>query len=239
MESRGDRTGSRRKPIRGGRFWSNIAMTNGADACWEWLGSVTPRKLRPSKTGRSFNGGYGMAYQDGKSIAAHRAMYIKMKGPVPPGMDVCHTCDNRRCVNPAHLFLGTRYENILDCKLKGRHRGHNGAGKLTRENVEEILRETMAGVPGTTLAARFAISHYMVYAIIRGRKHRDVPRPEGFCRPSRDAWLREQAGGNGASPVRLAAIRRTQAIEHTCDCGRVIKGNAIGAHRKACRRAAA
>jgi hypothetical protein len=54
-------------------------------------------------------------------VSLHKLSHIIHKGPVPDGMDVCHTCDNRRCWNPHHLWLGTRKQNMEDCTRKGRH----------------------------------------------------------------------------------------------------------------------
>jgi hypothetical protein len=83
--------------------------------CWEWQGALTH--------------GYGSFGLRGRTTSAPRAMWMLFCGPpddfatIPHGMDVCHTCDNRLCINPAHLWLGTRHENVLDAQRKGRLRG--------------------------------------------------------------------------------------------------------------------
>lgn len=78
------------------------------DGCWLWQG-------------RANSSGYGaFSLIPGRSTGAHRASYMIHKGPVPKGMEVCHTCDVPLCVNPEHLFLGTKRDNMQDCLRKGR-----------------------------------------------------------------------------------------------------------------------
>lgn len=89
------------------RLEKNILKT---DSCWEWQ----KRKDRD---------GYGMV--DGVlrkhyGQRAHRASYQIYKGEIPKGMVVMHTCDNRSCVNPNHLVIGTQKDNVRDCRDKGR-----------------------------------------------------------------------------------------------------------------------
>lgn len=85
------------------RFWSKVKKTN---KCFYW-------------TAYKFNG-YGRLNVNGKNTPAHRFSYELNKGKIPSGMCVCHSCDNPLCVNPEHLWLGTRKDNNLDRTSKGR-----------------------------------------------------------------------------------------------------------------------
>lgn len=113
------------------RFWSHVNK-NGANGCWEWSPRNKARygRIKVNKTDKNHGS------------AAHRVAYEVFVGPIPKGMEVCHTCDNGYCVNPKHLFLGTHRDNMDDMKRKGRKYGLTGefssSAKLTWEQVNTI-----------------------------------------------------------------------------------------------------
>lgn len=143
------------------RFWSKVHSTG---SCWEWQGHV-------NKTH-----GYGQ-FDWRFALRAHRAAWLLIFGPIPEELQVLHKCDNKRCVRPSHLFLGTQKTNVHDCVAKGRiSRGeHRPQHKLTTKDVIEIRRAYAAGELGyRLLSAKFGVRPCRIYEIVQRRAWRHV-----------------------------------------------------------------
>lgn len=140
------------------RFWEKVDKSG---ECWIW-------------TSATWGSGYGFFWVGGeqRSEYAHRVSWeIATGAKVPSGRLVCHTCDNKLCVNPAHLFLGSAQDNRDDCVSKGRHAAgerNGGGGKLKWSDVREIRR--LSGSESSRLTAeRFGVSRQTIKQIRRGR----------------------------------------------------------------------
>lgn len=111
-------------------FWSKVNVES-EDECWEWLGTLNGH-------------GYGRFRFMGKDDRSHRVSWMLTYGEIPDKLFVLHKCDNPKCVNPNHLFLGTQLENMQDMTRKGRGKPFVGIGeknpraKLKKEDVLEI-----------------------------------------------------------------------------------------------------
>ncbi len=128
------------------------------DDCWPWLGNVN-------------QDGYGRLHLHGKKAAVpHRFAYALLHGPIPRGLECCHSCDNPRCCNPAHLFLGTHKQNMEDMVKKGRQaflKGElHGEAKLNEKQVLEIRKMHEAGKSQYRLASIFNVSKRLIWNIV-------------------------------------------------------------------------
>lgn len=138
------------------RIIEKLDVGNGS-GCWEFTGSID-------------SGGYGRIKADGqrKLVSVHRAMWEIAVSEIPPGMCVLHHCDNRKCVRPDHLFLGTYQVNSDDKFNKGRQADVAGIcnpnSKLSEADVLFIRESNM---PRKELGKHFGIGQTQVYRIKR------------------------------------------------------------------------
>lgn len=145
------------------RFWSKVAKTDNPDECWNWMAGTRD--------------GYGDIRIQHKTVASHRIAYQLTHGDIPDDLHVLHHCDNRRCCNPRHLYLGTNLDNVHDRVMRGRNgdvRGEkHGRHKLTWEQVK-IIRERYArgGVSYKQLAREFEMSPAQIRRVANGNQWR-------------------------------------------------------------------
>lgn len=146
--------------------------------CWVWTASTTGR----------IGSEYGwLKRPGGHGVRAHRASWEIHFGPVPDGVFVLHSCDNRLCVRPGHLFLGSQVDNMRDMAAKGRQifqvhpeQGPHGerarTAKLTERDVLEIRHSCVVG--GRTyseLAQRFQVTNSTIGQIVRRHTWKHIP----------------------------------------------------------------
>jgi hypothetical protein len=121
--------------------------------CDEWTGMKTAL-------------GYGLILRRERGkvtrYMAHRAAWIVMRGPIPEGKVVCHKCDNRLCINPDHLFLGTQAENLADMKAKGRDRRNLG-GRPHLFSKAERQAWVDTGLSVANIAKELGVTRSTVY----------------------------------------------------------------------------
>lgn len=138
------------------RLLRRIIVPNNENLCWIWTGGIDKN-------------GYGNldAYKQLKEKRAHRISYILYNGDFDRSLFVCHSCDNPKCVNPKHLWLGTTQDNTEDRKIKGRgsksnypifYGEKNPKSKLTKDQVIEIRNLHKNGMKYSEIANLYPVS---------------------------------------------------------------------------------
>ena len=127
------------------------------DGCWDWNGSTQK--------------GYGAFLFMRRGIRAHRVSWVLFNGVIPEGMHVLHSCDNKICSNPEHLFLGSHADNMKDMRSKGLHKQYS---KLTRDQAKEIKMLLSQGEKIENISQKYKISVPTVYDIKDGRTWRSL-----------------------------------------------------------------
>lgn len=142
------------------RFWKKV-KSGKPNECWEWFGVIQKQ-------------GYGQLWDGMKNRRANRVSWEIHNGKIPYGLCVLHKCDNPPCVNPNHLFIGTRDDNAKDAAKKGR--SHlMGSKKLTPEVVLEIRKRYMqTDVSQADLAEEFNLHQTNIHYIIKRRTWKHI-----------------------------------------------------------------
>lgn len=209
------------------RFWGKVAVGN-PDACWEWQGTLN-------------SDGYGSMQIRGRSGGAYRAAWECTYGPIPGGLSVLHKCDNRKCCNPNHLFLGTQSDNAKDMWSKGRaytgghkqpntwSRGEgNGRAKLTAEQARNIRASYRQQTVSTrSLAQKYGVDASTIRRVLRNKETKGVLSPSQI-----DEICNEYEQGKGCSAYELASLHGVSKseIQHIVS-GRTWKEGANGNSR--------
>jgi len=138
-------------------FWAKVNIL-GPDDCWEWTAA---------KQGQ----GYGQFHINRVASLAHKISYELCNGPIHKGMFVLHDCDNRPCVNPKHLFLGTHLDNVRDMIDKGRSLfgSKNPFSKLDDLKVLAIIDLRKKGISMVRIAEMFDVAYGTICDIVYGR----------------------------------------------------------------------
>lgn len=148
------------------RFWSKVGKSVEPNACWPWVAGIFPS-------------GYGaFTMPDGSCRRAHRVAWTLDKGD-PGELFVLHKCDNRKCCNPGHLYVGTHDDNMKDKTERSSYRGEiHHKSKMTEDSVRELrTRYSNGGITLKELGAEYGINKASVRSIVNLEHWRHVQDP--------------------------------------------------------------
>lgn len=141
------------------KFWNKIRLIGASDDdCQEWTRAMSPL-------------GYGVVRMEGRNFFVHRVAYFLKHGPFPNNLNICHRCDNPKCCNSNHLFLGTQADNIRDMFQKDRRPStkgiRHGSAKLNDDLVRQIREKYATGEhTHRGLARTYGVSYSRIFSIV-------------------------------------------------------------------------
>ena len=141
------------------RFWSKVTRLEDGNGCWEF-------KTLDKK-------GYGQFNVRHTVLKAHRISWEFYYGPIKKGMNICHHCDNPKCVRPTHLFEGTHKDNSEDCKRKGRFMVgvmKKESTKLSFDAADDIRKLYESGVLQKDIAKKYGVARCHISDVVNGKR---------------------------------------------------------------------
>lgn len=146
-----------------GRFWEKVDKSGD---CWLWMGG-------------KHKSGHGYFRYKNRSHYAHRISWMIEHGELPRGKCVLHHCDVASCVNPAHLYVGTRVDNMRDMNERGRHHSPIGelapTAKLTENSVREIRKLKQQGMSAIALGKRYGVTSRQIHSVVSRESWSHIP----------------------------------------------------------------
>jgi len=145
------------------KIFNNIKKNE--NGCWEWTGGLSAR-------------GYASMHYEGKRTPLHRLSYILFRGPIPNDKLACHTCDNKKCINPDHIYIGTHKTNFRDAKERNRLRTRRGSAhpssKLNEDKVRFIRFHYQNGFDIREMSSFFGVTKSILYQTAKGQRWKHV-----------------------------------------------------------------
>jgi hypothetical protein len=158
------------------RFWAGVRRSDDTDGCWEWAGVL-------ARSHRAYN---RFLTDDGRMVGVARFAYELHHGLLPAGRMVGHTCGNRGCVNPEHLFAATQHDIRLNAQHPDRRGERNHNAKLTWQKVRSIRARHASGETVPALARAYGVDPSAIRQVVLGKTWQEPSPPGGKGGPTQE-----------------------------------------------------